>query len=550
MPDRRDLTSDNFHDEEQTPRRSYPSSSSSRSSRPNGKANENPSHGSASGSNRGRGSASPLFINGVQVRHYENFHLPNSPFGRLGLTHAACAAGDTFVTIALAKTLFFVSPDQARSSVILYLMLTLAPFAVVSPFIGPLIDRFAANRGIVITISAVIRGALCLLLAGDYNGPGLFPEAFSLLVVSKGYAIARSSLVPAVVPDADELVQANSRLSLIAGLAGFAAAIPGGLLSLISPRWVLTTGALVFFVAAFFGTRLRVPVSIPLDPQDTPARNTRTLDTRNHNNTIANKYTTSTFYDDATTEPVRKSGAGNPTFGSAMRTQRAERAERFDVFENDRRRALELRLATVAMSIQRMLVGLVTFLSAFSLKRENAATLWLGVMGAAGVLGGLLGSLVAPKLGKRINELTTLLWSMVAVCSASAFAAITGSRLSAALAVFVIGLSAGVSRLAFDALVQRDGVEELRGASFARLETRFQLTWVLGALFPVVAEASRSVGFGVMTAASGFALAVLIGGEASLKRIDAALSVGSSLWHRPKPPTEADWLSEEDENYN
>jgi Major Facilitator Superfamily len=539
VADRRDLTSDqfdgpfdgSFDDDDYAPKGGSRSPGGTRG-KGNADANAKADQWRASarsGSGRG-GSGSPLFINGVQARDREPYRLPTSPFGRLGLTHAACAAGDTFVTIALAKTLFFVSPDQARSSVILYLALTLAPFAVVSPFIGPLIDRFAANRGIVITISAVLRGVLCLLLSGDYAGPGLFPEAFALLVVSKGYAIARSSLVPAVVPDLDELVLANSRLSLIAGLSGFAAAIPGGLLSLISPRWVLSVGALVFFTAAYFGSRLRVPVAVLLDP-DGPLSTSR----------IATKGTKS---HKATTR------SGIPTFGSAMRTQRAERAERLDVLENDRRRALELRLATVAMSVQRLLVGLVTFLAAFSLKRENAATLWLGVMGGAGVLGGLLGSLVAPRLGKRVNEITTLLWSMIAVCAASSVAAIMASRLSAAVAVFIVGLSAGVSRLAFDALVQRDGVEELRGASFAKLETRFQLTWVLGALFPVVAEASRRVGFGVMTAVSGLALAVLIGGEASLKRIDAALSVGSSLWHRPKQPTAADWLTDEDDNYN
>jgi Major Facilitator Superfamily len=544
VADRRDLTSDqfdgpfdgSFDDDDYAPKGGSRSSGGTRgigNADVNAKANQwraSARGGSGRGGSGRGGSGSPLFINGVQARDREPYRLPTSPFGRLGLTHAACAAGDTFVTIALAKTLFFVSPDQARSSVILYLALTLAPFAVVSPFIGPLIDRFAANRGIVITISAVLRGVLCLLLSGDYAGPGLFPEAFALLVVSKGYAIARSSLVPAVVPDPDELVLANSRLSLIAGLSGFAAAIPGGLLSLISPRWVLSVGALVFFTAAYFGSRLRVPVAVLLDP-DGPLSTSRsaTKGTKSHK---------------ATTR------SGIPTFGSAMRTQRAERAERLDVLENDRRRALELRLATVAMSVQRLLVGLVTFLAAFSLKRENAATLWLGVMGGAGVLGGLLGSLVAPRLGKRVNEITTLLWSMIAVCAASGVAAMMASRLSAAVAVFIVGLSAGVSRLAFDALVQRDGVEELRGASFAKLETRFQLTWVLGALFPVVAEASRRVGFGVMTAVSGLALAVLVGGEASLKRIDAALSVGSSLWHRPKQPTAADWLTDEDDNYN
>jgi MFS family permease len=523
VPDRRDLTTDQFEDDDYPTKRSGASSSRGGS----GRRDSEPFL------------KSPLFINGVQVRDREPIRLPTSPFGRLGLTHAACAAGDTFVTIALAKTLFFVSPDQARSSVILYLALTLAPFAVVSPFIGPLIDRFAANRGIVITISAILRGVLCLLLSGDYDGPGLFPEAFALLVVSKGYAIARSSLVPAVVPDADELVLANSRLSLIAGLAGFAAAIPGGLLSLIGPGWVLRVGALVFFTAAYFGSRLRVPVAKLLDPNGAGAP--------------SHTETSRTGANFGVEKPAGKSAAtksGNPTFGSAMRTQRAERAERLDVLDNDRRRALELRLATVAMSVQRLLVGLVTFLAAFSLKRENAATVWLGVMGGAGVLGGLLGSLVAPKLGKRVNEITTLLWAMIAVCSASATAAIMATKLSAAVAVFIVGMGAGVSRLAFDALVQRDGVEELRGASFAKLETRFQLTWVLGALFPVVAEASRPVGFGVMAAISGLALAVIIGGESSLKRIDAALSVGSSLWHRPKQPTAADWLTDENDHYN
>lgn len=535
MPDRRDLLSDQFEDDDHD----YPTKRSGASS-------------SRGGSGRRDSEPfvkSPLFINGVQVRDREPIRLPTSPFGRLGLTHAACAAGDTFVTIALAKTLFFVSPDQARSSVILYLALTLAPFAVVSPFIGPLIDRFAANRGIVITISAILRGVLCLLLSGDYGGPGLFPEAFALLVVSKGYAIARSSLVPAVVPDADELVLANSRLSLIAGLAGFAAAIPGGLLSLIGPGWVLRVGALVFFTGAYFGSRLRVPVAKLLDPNG-PHETSHTgtnfgagtsrIGTSFGTAKLAGKFAGKS----ATTK------SGNPTFGSAMRTQRAERAERLDVLEHDRRRALELRLATVAMSVQRLLVGLVTFLAAFSLKRENAATVWLGLMGGAGVLGGLLGSLVAPKLGKRVNEITTLLWAMIAVCSASATAAVMATKLSAAVAVFIVGMGAGVSRLAFDALVQRDGVEELRGASFAKLETRFQLTWVLGALFPVVAEASRPVGFGVMAAISGLALAVIIGGESSLKRIDAALSAGSSLWHRPKQPTAADWLTDENDHYN
>ncbi len=51
-------------------------------------------------------------------------------------------AGDTLVTVSLAGSLFFsVSPNEAKGKVLLYLLLTIAPFAVVSPLLGPLIDR-------------------------------------------------------------------------------------------------------------------------------------------------------------------------------------------------------------------------------------------------------------------------------------------------------------------------------------------------------------------------------------------------------------------------
>src|ERR1700679_4321828 len=63
-------------------------------------------------------------------------------FGRLALVHVIMMAGDTLVTVSLAGSLFFsVSPTEAKSRVLLYLLLTIAPFAVVSPLLGPLIDK-------------------------------------------------------------------------------------------------------------------------------------------------------------------------------------------------------------------------------------------------------------------------------------------------------------------------------------------------------------------------------------------------------------------------
>ena len=62
--------------------------------------------------------------------------------------HASHTAGDTIMTLALAGTLFF-NPQtaQARSEVATFLLLTMVPFVLVAPLIGPLLDRFSTAAG-------------------------------------------------------------------------------------------------------------------------------------------------------------------------------------------------------------------------------------------------------------------------------------------------------------------------------------------------------------------------------------------------------------------
>jgi hypothetical protein len=70
-----------------------------------------------------------------------------SPFTRLARAHAFAVATDTLIAMALAGSLFFSIPTgEARGRVTLYLALTMAPFAVVSPLIGPAIDRARGGR--------------------------------------------------------------------------------------------------------------------------------------------------------------------------------------------------------------------------------------------------------------------------------------------------------------------------------------------------------------------------------------------------------------------
>ena len=61
--------------------------------------------------------------------------------------HAFNTAGDAAVAISLAGSLFFQVPSgEARDQVALFLGLTMLPFAIVAPLIGPFLDRFAHGR--------------------------------------------------------------------------------------------------------------------------------------------------------------------------------------------------------------------------------------------------------------------------------------------------------------------------------------------------------------------------------------------------------------------
>lgn len=426
-----------------------------------------------------------------------SFHLPTSPFGRFAVAHAVSAAGDTLITIGLAQTLFFVSPDEARGRILLYLVLTLAPFAVVSPFIGPLVDRMAEQRRWVVVLAAAMRAVLCLLMARDTKSLLLFPEAFATLVLSKGYAVTRSSLVPDVVAEQAQLVRANSRLTILSGLAGFVIAVPGAMLSHFGASWVLGLGVIVFALAALAAIRIRLVERRP-----------------------------------GAEGEVNQPESDDPAVAEASQV-------------DDRLRATAFRLAGIAMSVQRALVGFVTFLVAFTFRDEGAPNWWLGLVGAAGIGGGLLGAALAPRLRHVADEGRILLGSLVTVTVCCLLGILWSGRLGTMFVAGAVGIGASVSRLAFDAIVQSDDHGSV-GARFARFETRFQLAWVLGALVPVIVPLSRPVGYALMGLAGIAATAIHAGGEAALARIDSTVRAGASVWRRPDRPSAVDWERSDD----
>ena len=437
-----------------------------------------------------------------------------SPFGRLALTHVLMTAGDTLFAVSLAGSLFFsISPTAAKDKVLLYLLLTMGPFAVVAPALGPLIDRSRGARRAMVVASALGRALLCPFVARDIHSLLLFPEAFVMLVLSKVYLVTKGALVPEMatleMPGGDgsvpegpdwlhgtgagppdptppygmpptvhvddpvtgedvvepDLATLNARLGLLASLSGFVFALPAvAILKLAGAPAVLWTCAAVFVAAVVAGMRL------PVRQLARAAREARR----------------------GRAGPARHEPTGA-----------IERAPDADDWRSDEQRDLaafrpiagtQVILALTPMSVLKGLLGFLTFLFAFGLRREGAATWWFGLLIGALTLGAVIGVLLVGRIRKVLSEQQMLAASLWLVAAAGLLGWLFPHQALQALVAVAVGAAGAVAKPSFDALVQRHVRETDQGRAFARFETRLQLMWVVGSLVGVVLSLSIPAG--------------------------------------------------------
>ncbi len=388
----------------------------------------------------------------------------HTAFGRLALVHVVMMAGDTLVTVSLAGSLFFsVSPTEAKGRVLLYLLLTIAPFAVVSPVLGPLIDRSANGRRILVALSASVRAVLCWLMAAHLNSFWLFPLAFLLLVSSKLYVVTRGALVPEMArtdqfrehgdhvgdagwpnekPDEEKgYAGFNAQLTLLGTAMGLlAGSLGAGILKSLGAPSVLYVASFVYVAATVASARLQRPSPVVRDEVT------------------------------ALSQAERDRHALNP-FGD-----------------------VEVAWGLGAAALMRFAAGFATFLLAFGLRRDSAGLGWYAVALGLSAGGSLVGLAFVTRVRNVLSEWALLTLALFATGAGSALAALHPILFVQVLLAGWVGLSGAIAQPSFDAITQKNVAPGAQGRTFARLAVRQQLLWVVGALLPVAIVMSFAFG--------------------------------------------------------
>ena len=363
------------------------------------------------------------------------------------------SAGDALATVCLAGSQFFSVPlGEARSKVALYLLTTMAPFALLAPVVGPVLDRLHGRR-VALGATMLIRAFLVWTLAGKLNSLALYPLALGLLATSRAFGVARSAVVPRVVPQDWPLVRANSRLSITSVLAGVIAAPIGfGVAHVLGYAWVLRACAVVFIIGTLAAFNLPGHV-------------------------------------DRAAGEERARGLTGATVGGGSR------------WRHDLGRVPAALRTTCAM---RTLVGFLTIFLAFLLRQSGGDLTGLGALAAAASVGSAIGIFLGGKL-KRSKPEGLLVAGLILATAACVGTAIDYMTLTALLGMLLAATAASMGKLALDAVIQRDVEEAARNSAFARSETALQLSWVLGGAAGLAPLAGR-LGFSI--AAVGIAAAL------------------------------------------
>ncbi|WP_253856608.1 MFS transporter [Prauserella alba] len=383
--------------------------------------------------------------------------------GLTSLTYAVMLnyASDAAMAVALANTLFFAaSSGESRGKVALYLLITIAPFALVAPVIGPALDRIQRGRRLAMCLASAGQLLMCVLMALNFDSWILYPAALGKMVLSKSFMVLKAAVTPRVLPPEITLSKTNARLTVFGLAAGGAfGAVAAGLNSLFGSSAALWYTAVICGLGAF--QAMRIPSWVEVTEGEVPASLT------DHHQTGA---------DARQARPKRTPMSHHTT------------------------------VALWGNGSIRLLTGFLMMFAAFAVKEQTEAgdyspftqLIMLGVIGAAAGAGGFIGNAIGSRM--HFGKPDQVILVCVASALASTVIAAVVSGLTTAAIVGLAGATASaLAKNSLDAVIQQDMPEESRASAFGRSETVLQLAWVFGGAVGLLLPPTYWIGFLVVS---------------------------------------------------
>jgi hypothetical protein len=393
--------------------------------------------------------------------------------GLAGLTWAVMLnyATDATLAVALANTLFFsAATGESQAKVALYLLITVAPFALIAPVIGPVLDRIQRGRRLALAVSCFGQALLAVVMALHFDDWGLYPAALGTMVLSKSFNVLKAAVTPRVLPPDITLVKTNARLTVFGlAAAGVFGALAAGFAKLFNSPGALWFTAILCVADAVLC--LRIPAWVEVTEGEVPTS--------------------------LRAEPRHKT------------RQPLGRQVVMSLWGN----------GTI-----RVLTGFLTLFAAFVIKaqteRDHAPfeqLLLLGTIGAAAGLGNFLGNGIGARMQFGRPD-QVIIGCLSAALGMTVVAALIPGVPTVVVLALVASVGSALAKISLDATIQDDLPEQSRASGFGRSETILQFGWVFGGALGVLLPAQYWIGFSVigLVLAAGLAQTVMVNRDSTL----------------------------------
>ncbi|SKC61208.1 MFS transporter [Krasilnikoviella flava] len=366
-------------------------------------------------------------------------------FRKLFTVRLVSQAGDGMFQVGLASLLFFSPESQGTAAAIAgAFAVMLAPFTIVGPFAGVLLDRWQRRQ--VLVWGNAVRLVLTLTMAGVMLAGGvgwaIYAIGLAALSVNRFLLAGLSAGLPRVV-DGPLLLTANSLSPTLGAGAAFVGGGIGFVLGLafepgrLKDSSALVCAALVFGVASLLATRLRRTQLGPEAPAEADLR--------------------------SEVAKVARGLADGARYLVARRTPGQ---------------------ALLAMAVHRFLYGVV-FIASILISRnlldpgsQSAGMATFAVVIGLTGAGGAVAMVLTPTLSRRTGPQGWIAVMLLLAAASQLLLVTTPDRVVVYTGAALLGLAAQGTKIAVDTIVQRDAEDEFRGRAFAFYDVLYNAAFV------------------------------------------------------------------------